>query len=45
MDLYGIPSIAQKQLSVDNVEDIGPIEIHDVKADEFTAFLKLLIKP
>jgi hypothetical protein len=45
MDLYGITSTLHKQAATEIVYKLGPVELNDVKADEFSSFLKLLIKP
>ena len=43
--LYKVSASAKVDSSTEAIYELGSIEIPDVKANEFTAFLKILIKP
>lgn len=45
MNLFKISSTAELDPSAETVYELRPIEIPNIKAVEFAAFLKILIRP
>ena len=45
MEMYKIPSVSGADASMEPASESGLVELHDITAREFTAFLKLLLRP